>query len=86
MGETILHRKEEEIEITINESEIFNGRELSLQNGLNLYSTWRICSRAQRKKQLDWLATNTDNITIQSHSTLLVRATTKWKTAQSLNG
>ena len=28
----------------------------------------RICSREQRKKQLDWLATNTDDITSQSHS------------------
>ncbi len=28
----------------------------------------RICSREQRKKQLDWLATNTDVITSQSHS------------------
>ena len=32
------------------------------------FSTWRIYSREQRKKQLDWLATNTDNITNQSHS------------------
>jgi hypothetical protein len=29
---------------------------------------WRICSREQRKQQLDWLATNTDDITSQSHS------------------
>ena len=28
----------------------------------------RICSREQRKKQLDWLVTNTDDITTQSHS------------------
>jgi hypothetical protein len=27
-----------------------------------------ICSREQRKKQVDWLATNTDDITTQSHS------------------
>ncbi len=27
---------------------------------LSLFSTGRICSREQRKKQLDWLATNTD--------------------------
>jgi hypothetical protein len=27
----------------------------------------RICSREQRKKQRDWLATNTDVITTQSH-------------------
>ncbi len=33
-----------------------------------MFSTWRICSREQRKKQLDWLATNTDDITSQSHS------------------
>ena len=32
------------------------------------FSTWRICSREQRKKQLDWLVTNTDDITTQSHS------------------
>ena len=35
---------------------------------LSLFSTRRICSREQRKKQLDWLATNTDDITSQSHS------------------
>ncbi len=35
---------------------------------LSRFSTWRICSREQRKKQLDWLATNTDDITSQSHS------------------
>ncbi len=33
-----------------------------------LFSTRRICSREQRKKQLDWLVTNTDDITSQSHS------------------
>ncbi len=35
---------------------------------LSRFSTWRICSREQRKKQLDWLATNSDDITSQSHS------------------
>ncbi len=35
---------------------------------LSRFSTWRICSREQRKKQLDWLATNADVITSQSHS------------------
>ena len=41
----------------------------SVQNAfLSRFSTWRICSREQRKKQLDWLATNTDDITNQSHS------------------
>ena len=35
---------------------------------LSLFSTRLICSREQRKKQLDWLATNTDDITTQSHS------------------
>ncbi len=35
---------------------------------LSRFSTWRICSREQRKKQLDWLMTNTDVITSQSHS------------------
>ncbi len=35
---------------------------------LSRFSTWRICSREQRKKQLDWLVTNTDDITSQSHS------------------
>ena len=32
----------------------------------SLFSTRRIYWREQRKKQLDWLATNTDDITIQS--------------------
>ena len=32
------------------------------------FSTRRTCSREQRKKQLDWLVTNTDDITSQSHS------------------
>jgi hypothetical protein len=31
---------------------------------LSLFSTTRICSREQRKKQLDWLAINTDDITM----------------------
>ncbi len=35
---------------------------------ISRFSTWLICSREQRKKQLDWLATNTDVITSQSHS------------------
>ena len=39
-----------------------------LMRHLSRFSTWRICSREQRKKQLDWLATNTDDITSQSHS------------------
>ena len=34
---------------------------------LSRFSTWRICSREQRNEQLDWLATNTDVITTQSH-------------------
>jgi hypothetical protein len=34
---------------------------------LSLFSTRRICSHEQRKKQRDWLETNTDDIT-QSHS------------------
>ncbi len=34
-------------------------------NFLSLFSTGRIRSRVKRKKQLDWLATNTDNITTQ---------------------
>ena len=38
------------------------------QHDLSLSSTWQICSHEQRKKQLDWLATNTDDITYQSHS------------------
>ena len=29
---------------------------------LSLFSTRRICSREQRKKQHDWLATNTDDM------------------------
>jgi hypothetical protein len=33
----------------------------------NLFSTGRMCMREQRKKQFDWLVTNTDVITIQSH-------------------
>jgi hypothetical protein len=35
---------------------------------LRLLSTRPIRSREQRKKQPDWLATNTDDITNQSHS------------------
>ena len=37
---------------------------LSVGSGLklSLFSTRRICSRKQRKKQHDWLATNTDDI------------------------
>ena len=34
----------------------------------SLFFTRRICSREQRKKQLDWLATNTDDFITQSHS------------------
>ena len=34
----------------------------------SLFSTRRLCSREQRKKQPYWLATNTDDITSQSHS------------------
>ncbi len=34
----------------------------------SLFSTRQIGSREQRKKQLDWLVTNTDDITTQSHS------------------
>jgi hypothetical protein len=37
---------------------------------LSLFSTRRMCSREQRKKQRDWLATNTYVITTQSHSLL----------------
>jgi hypothetical protein len=35
---------------------------------LHLFSTRPIRLREQRKKQPDWLATNTDDITNQSHS------------------
>ncbi len=41
---------------------------LVFQQLLSRFSIRRICSREQRKKQLDWLATNTDVITSQSHS------------------
>ncbi len=37
-------------------------------NCQSLFCIRRIFSREQRKKQLDWLATNTDDITTQSHS------------------
>ena len=37
-------------------------------SNLKRFSTWRICSREQRKKRLDWLETNTDDIASQSHS------------------
>ncbi len=49
---------------------------------LSRFSTRRICSREQRKKQLDWLATDTDDITTQHIRFLLVRANkfAKWKT------
>ncbi len=49
---------------------------------LDQFSTWRICSRERRKKQLDWLATNTDDITSHQIHLLLVRASkfAKWKT------
>ncbi len=56
---------------------------------LSMFSTWRICSREQRKKQFDWLATNTDDIATQSHSLfLLVRAKifAKWKSASFIVG
>ena len=33
-----------------------------------MFSTRQICSRERRKKQFDWVATNTDNITTQSHT------------------
>ena len=41
-----------------------------------------ICSREQREKQLDWLATNTDDITSQSHSLFACSPYkfAKWKT------
>ena len=55
--------------------------------GLSRFSTWRICSREQRKKQLDWLATNTDDITSQSHSLFACSCEkiAKWKTGFSAN-
>jgi hypothetical protein len=34
----------------------------------SLFSVRQICSRKKRKKQFDWLTTNTDVITTQSHS------------------
>jgi hypothetical protein len=47
--------------------------------GRELFSTEGEVVRANgEKKQFDWLATNTDVITTQSHSLLLVRGT--WKT------
>ena len=39
---------------------------LIIKGGLILFSTRQICLRKQRKKQLDWLTTNTDVITTQS--------------------
>ncbi len=55
--------------------------------GLSRFSTWRICSREQRKKQLDWLATNTDDITSQSHSLFACSCekNRQWKTGFSAN-
>jgi hypothetical protein len=50
---------------------------------LSLFSTRRTCSREQRKKQLDWLATNTDDITNQSH---LLFACSRENTRQVENG
>ncbi len=47
------------------------------------FSTRRICSREQRKKQVDWLATDTDDIAIQSHSPL---ACSREKNRQEENG
>ena len=41
---------------------------VTLFSHLSRFYTWRICSREQGKKQLDWLATNTDVITGQSYS------------------
>jgi hypothetical protein len=40
----------------------------------NLPAQGQIRSSEQRKKQLDWLMTNADVITSQSHSSFLVRA------------
>ncbi len=50
---------------------------------LSRFSTRRICSREQRKKQLDWLVTNTDITSPANHIRfLLVSANkfAKWKT------
>ena len=50
---------------------------------LSRFSTRRICSREQRTKQLDWLMTNTDDITSQSHSLFACsreKKIAKWKT------
>jgi hypothetical protein len=43
-----------------------------------------ICSRGRRRKQPDWLATDTDDITIQSHSLLLVRARKESRALETL--
>ena len=45
-----------------------HGNYTNEENLLSLFFTGRICLREQRKKQPDWLATNTDVITSQSHS------------------
>ena len=47
---------------------LYSARKANQTTSLSLFSTRRICSRKQRKKQLDWLATNTDDNIIQSHS------------------
>jgi hypothetical protein len=47
------------------------------------FPTRRICSREQRKKQFDWLATNTDDITAQS---LSLRAYWREKNLRVENG
>ena len=52
-------------------SKIFRRRRRNdgVENGLKAdFPLGEICSREQRKKRLDWLATNTDDITSQSHS------------------
>ena len=56
------------------------------KTGLSLLSTRRISSREQiEKKQLDWLATNTDDITSQSHSLFACEKIAKWKTGLSFD-
>ena len=50
---------------------------------LSRFSTRRICSREQRKKQLDWLGRNTDNTISQSHSLF---ACSREKNGQVENG
>jgi hypothetical protein len=63
------------------ENSIENNISRLWNRALSLFSIRRNNSREQRKKKLDWLATDTYDITTQSHSSF---ACSREKTANSL--